>query len=106
MSSIWDVAGWLVAVPLAVWLLKLAEGWYRWSEGFRVCSRPESHRREMAEIQQQINEAQRQLEYYRSTPNWFDIEWKICDDLLVSPDGEYCVHCYRQPGDHLVQVGP
>lgn len=99
--SIWDVAGWLVALSLAVWLLKLAEGWYRWSEGFRVCSRPESHRREMAEIQQQVDELEKRLAWYQTTPNWFDVAYPVCGSPTPSGDG-YCHNCYRALEDHAL----
>lgn len=98
--SIWDALLALITLPLTVWLLRLAGRWYWWSDSVKACCSPAGHRRRMAEWQRHIVDAQQQLDYYLSTPNWFELEWPICDDLQASDDGEYCVRCFRQAWEH------
>lgn len=100
----WDITYLVIGLLLVIWLLKSTIEWYAQGKVALVCSRPESHWRRMAELQEQTHEAQLQLDYYLSTPNWFDLEWPICDDLDVSSDGEYCTHCYRMVTDHAARV--
>lgn len=98
--STWDVALAMVALPLCVWLLRAADRWWWWGDGAKACSSPAGHRRRMADWQRRIDEAQEQLDYYRATPNWFDLAWPVCDNLESSSDGEYCVNCFRQVYEH------
>lgn len=103
--SIWGVALAFTALPAITWLLILAERWWRWGNGAEACSSPAGHRQRMADWQRRIEEAQRLLDYYLATPDWFDAEWPICDHVSISDDGQYCRNCYRQVADHGIVAG-
>lgn len=101
---IWDIALWVLVLVASAYLAKCALEW--WVQGTirQSISNPVRHQQRMADLRERIVEAQEQLAYYQNTPNWFDLEWPICDDLELSSDGEYCRRCYRQAYEHGVRL--
>lgn len=100
----WELLFAVLYLGSCCWLLWMAAGWWFHGSIARDISDPERHQARMAEWQQHVDEAQVQLAYYRNTPNWFDLQWPVCDRLDISDDGEYCRHCFRQVSDHAMRV--
>lgn len=101
---IWDITFAMLAIVATAYLLRRTLEWWWVGSTMRSITNPERHRVRMAEWQRHIDQAQAQLAYYQATPNWFDLEWPVCDALDVSTDGEYCRKCFRQVSDHAMRV--
>lgn len=95
----------MFVIPVTAWLVNKAGWLWFYGDAAKFCSQPANHARRVAEWQARIDERQQQLDYYHANPNWFDLEWPVCNTLVVSEDGEYCSNCFRQVHEHLVRVG-
>lgn len=101
---IWDISFSALLLAVSGYFLVRALEWWQLGSTMKFISNPTSHLRRLADWQQRIDEAQADLEYYQNTPNWFDLEWPVCDNLTISSDGQYCSNCFRQVYDHGVMA--